>query len=138
MEDMVGEKMVITEQNFSDEISKKIFNFRKKYYETGDMKFILNMIVEEYNDTARKIKKVREEFLSEFYLATKDKDIDIIIYGFGFHAHLAMDFLKENGLSKRCLGYCISQKSDSEIVDELGRDVQCIEKYRGGKNRTKF
>lgn len=114
----VGESIleIITRDSFSDEKSKRIFDFRYKYYTTGNMENILDMVVDEYDYFSRRIKHLRETVLSKL----KAFSGDFVIYGEGKHAQLTKQFLAKEGLDNQFAFFCVS-KSVSEGQIEVSK-----------------
>ena len=83
--------VTISRDDFVDEKSKMIYDYRLKYYETRNYEHILDMVIEEYYDFARRLKNVNQERITS---RISQFDGKIIIYGAGVHAKLTRDFLK--------------------------------------------
>lgn len=99
----------IRKEDFADEKSRRIFEHRFNYYTTGNMEHILDMVIEEYNDFARRIGDLKKKL----YVRLKEFDGKLLIYGAGVHAGLTMDFLKKMGLDNKFAGYCVSDVGNS-------------------------
>ena len=99
----------IRREDFMDEKSRRIFEHRFNYYSTGNMEHILDMVIEEYSNFARRIGDLKKKL----YERLKEFDGKLIIYGAGVHAGLTMDFLKKVGLDNKFAGYCVSNAENS-------------------------
>lgn len=100
----------IRKEDFMDEKSRRIFEHRFKYYTTGNMEYILDMVIEEYSDFARRIRDLKKKL---YIRRLKEFNGKLIIYGAGVHAGLTMDFLKRMGLDNKFAGYCVSDVKNS-------------------------
>lgn len=95
---------IINREMFADEKSRQIFDYRHKYYQTGDMEYILEMVVWEYRDFSRRVDELKEKI----YTKLSSFKGNFIIYGAGVHAGLTKEYLKRNGLDDRLICYCVS------------------------------
>lgn len=89
-------EMMIKKEDFADEKSQMIFEQRLKYYTTGNMEHILDMLIEEYYDFARYVVRLKDRICKRLI----EFEGNFVIYGAGVHAGYTMDFLKRVGLEK--------------------------------------
>ena len=98
---------MVTREAFADEKSRQIFDYRFKYYQTGNMEHILEMVIKEYRDFSRRVSELKEKIFNKL----DSFDGNFIIYGAGVHAGLTMEYLQRNGLDNRVTGYCVSDNT---------------------------
>ena len=95
----------VNREMFADEKSRQIFDYRFQYYRTGNMEYILDMVLEEYREFSRRIDRVKQKI----YTKLSDFEGNFIIYGAGVHAGLTMEYLKRNSLDDKFMCYCVSK-----------------------------
>ena len=69
----------ITKADFADELSQDIFLYRKKFYETGDWRWLLRMSIRSHSDTVAKINRLSDKFYKEI----KALKNNIVVFGGG-------------------------------------------------------
>lgn len=122
---------MIREEDFADEKSKRIFKYRFNYYKTGDMEYLLDMVIDEYRDFGVRIRKLKEHVFNRLI----DFDGSFIIYGAGVHAGLTIDYLRRVRLNDKLICCCISENTSPNRMYR-GVTIKSIDEIKDKKNHS--
>lgn len=109
----------ITRNDFEDEISRTIFDLRKKFYEEKNWKYLLQLVCRMHNSIAKKLNGL-DGFNTEFRKKVQTIEKNVVIFGTGVSGHGTIQYLEKYDLAYKVSAFCDNdpQKQNRIIFDK--------------------
>ena len=105
-------KMAITRNDFTDELSREIFYYREKFFRDRDFNDILEMLCKEYTLYSKRNNEIYDNLVAKLRESTGN----FVIFGAGKNGKKAKSFLDDVGLEGRFKCFAISKNTDGQGI----------------------